>query len=318
MATHGGFTTKHQETFYTTLVDKAIVLIVNKLICILEANPDTFQIGNDSDLKFYKHLRKIYKYVAQLDKTKQSSPKFGMAIEPLYTFFKENYDADETVSTLTSTNSVFKNLQGIMRDNSGSHELESLAGVTGGYRSDSKLGRADGTSSSQHNAVDSKSQSQVGRKNNELNKSKQSGKGTLVKREGVNQSQDMKQAKQGNQPLTLAKAKQNFKGVSHKEKNTVMNQVLNTGQLRAQAKQKKNLPSAPRLAVGEKSKSPRFERIFEHRIDEEEEKAPSGNGSAHMLHRHDSDRINNPLGVARQSATNATEAFLLENGEANR
>ena len=318
MATHGGFTTKHQETFYTTLLDKAIVLIVNKLINILDTNPDAFQIGNENDLKFYKHLRKIFKYVAQLDKAKQSGPKFGMAIEPLYTYFKENYDADETVSTLTSTNSVFKNLQGIMRDNSGSHELESMAGVTGGYRSDSKLGRADATSSSQQNGVDSKSQSQVGRKNNDASKGKQAGKGTLVKRDGVNQSQELKQVKAGSQPLTMAKAKQNFKGIVPKEKNTVTNQVLNSGQVRGQAK-KKNVPvPVAKVALGEKSKSPRFERIFEHRIDEEEEKAPSGNGSAHRLHRHDSDRINNSLGVARQSATNPADAFLLDSNEPNR
>ena len=52
---YSGFTTKQQETFYTTLLEKAVVLITSKLVEILPPS--------NHDMKFLKHIRKIYKYL---------------------------------------------------------------------------------------------------------------------------------------------------------------------------------------------------------------------------------------------------------------
>jgi len=64
-------------------------------------------------MKFYKHIRKIYKYLASLDKQKYTHPKFSSSLEPLSRFIKDNVsDTSETMSTLTSNFSVFKNQTG--------------------------------------------------------------------------------------------------------------------------------------------------------------------------------------------------------------
>lgn len=63
----------------------------------------------------------------------------------------------------------------------------------------------------------------------------------------------------------------------------------------------------------ETSKSPRFDPLFEHRIDEEEEKAHSGLGSASRLGGRDS-----AAGTARVSCEDrghVTDGFLAEHGK---
>ena len=92
---YSGFTTKQQETFYNTLLEKAVILIASKLAEILPPS--------NHDMKFLKHVRKIYKYLQQLDKQKQTMPKFSKGIEPLYNFIKDNVDTNsDAMSTLTS------------------------------------------------------------------------------------------------------------------------------------------------------------------------------------------------------------------------
>ena len=86
--------------------------MVEKLLGVFALQPQLMSSASDDDMKFVKHIRKIYQYMSQLDKQKQLEPKFGHSIEPLYKFFKENYDLNsDAISTVTSdySGSVFKN-----------------------------------------------------------------------------------------------------------------------------------------------------------------------------------------------------------------
>ena len=68
------------------------------------------QFGQE-DYKFFKHIRKIHKYLAQLDKHKYLDPKFGDAFNPLSKYIKDNCDKNsDAMSQLTSNLSVFKQL----------------------------------------------------------------------------------------------------------------------------------------------------------------------------------------------------------------
>ena len=50
-----GFSTKQQETLYNSLLERAINLIIAKLVEVLPPS--------NHDMKFFKHIRKIYKYL---------------------------------------------------------------------------------------------------------------------------------------------------------------------------------------------------------------------------------------------------------------
>ena len=113
----GGFATKQQETFYNTLLDKSIRLLVNQLIYIIEAHPSVFKIADDHDLKFCRNIKKIFRYIQQLDRQKAADPKFSRSLEPLYILFKENIQPEETVSTLTSKDSVRRQIGSRPREN---------------------------------------------------------------------------------------------------------------------------------------------------------------------------------------------------------
>lgn len=114
--TYSGFATRQQETFYNTLLDKSIRLVVNHLIAIVEAHPSVLKVSNEQDLKFCRNIKKIFRYLAQLDRQKAADPKFSRSLEPLYILFKENIQPEETVSTLTSKDSVRRNIKGQPRE----------------------------------------------------------------------------------------------------------------------------------------------------------------------------------------------------------
>lgn len=63
---------------------------------------------SEENHKFFKHMRKIYKYLSQMDRTKYLEPKFSESLEPLSKFIKDKCDS-ETMSTMTSQFSMFKN-----------------------------------------------------------------------------------------------------------------------------------------------------------------------------------------------------------------
>ena len=63
----------------------------------------------DDHLKYYKHIRKIYKYLARMDRIKDQAPRFSESMEGLCKFIRETQgETSETASTLTSTFSVFQ------------------------------------------------------------------------------------------------------------------------------------------------------------------------------------------------------------------
>ena len=64
------------------------------------------ELGEDHT-KFFKHFRKIHKYLANMDRQKYLAPKFSESMEALSNHIKFNCDS-ETNSTLTSNFSVFK------------------------------------------------------------------------------------------------------------------------------------------------------------------------------------------------------------------
>ena len=100
-----------------TLLDKSIRLLVNQLIYIIEAHPSVFKIADDHDLKFCRNIKKIFRYIQQLDRQKAADPKFSRSLEPLYILFKENIQPEETVSTLTSKDSVRRQIGSRPREN---------------------------------------------------------------------------------------------------------------------------------------------------------------------------------------------------------
>lgn len=61
----------------------------------------------DSDMKFFKHVRKIYKYLAVIDKFKTEEIRYSECFEPLSNFIKEKTDWENksngmSMTTLTS------------------------------------------------------------------------------------------------------------------------------------------------------------------------------------------------------------------------
>jgi len=64
------------------------------------------ELGEDHT-KFFKHFRKIQKYLCNMDRQKYLAPKFSESMEALSNHIKFNCDS-ETNSTLTSNFSVFK------------------------------------------------------------------------------------------------------------------------------------------------------------------------------------------------------------------
>lgn len=125
---HSGFTTQQQEAFYNKLLEKAVGLLAGKLVEILLANAGLLSAQSERDLKFVKHLRKIYQYLSQMDKQKQMEPKFGAGIGPLYQFFKDNFDfGSDALSTATSNDSIFKGVGSSKLTASGQGNLASLA-----------------------------------------------------------------------------------------------------------------------------------------------------------------------------------------------
>lgn len=93
-----------QNNFYNKLLEKSIKLIVDKLLFFLISTKDikvnqniNNLLLNEDHTKFFKHIRKIQKYLAQIDKNYNLEPKFSDTFIPLYKFIKENCDSD-TVS----------------------------------------------------------------------------------------------------------------------------------------------------------------------------------------------------------------------------
>lgn len=109
--TFSGFATRQQETFYNKLLEKAVSLTVNKLIEMIRLNPGIFNPNLDVDLKFIKHIRKIYKYLEKMEIQKTQEPKFGESLEPIYKFFKENYEVhSDALSQSNSEHSVLRSI----------------------------------------------------------------------------------------------------------------------------------------------------------------------------------------------------------------
>ena len=104
MSVYSGFATRQQETFYNKLIEKTLFLMGEKLIFFFALHGN--EIGEDHS-KFFKHIRKIHKYLANMDRQKYIAPKFSESLEPLSNHIKFNCDS-ETTSTLTSNFSVFK------------------------------------------------------------------------------------------------------------------------------------------------------------------------------------------------------------------
>ena len=68
-------------------------------------------LSAQTDLRFSKHFRKLYKFMSQLDRQKESGPKYAGLFEPLYKFIKDTVDmSSDGMSTLTSQLSVFGNV----------------------------------------------------------------------------------------------------------------------------------------------------------------------------------------------------------------
>ena len=76
-----GFTTHKHSDFYHKLLDKALLILTQKLMQVLTQNKKLMGEG-DADFKFIKHFRKIQKYLVHMDKAKEAGPKFGHTLEP--------------------------------------------------------------------------------------------------------------------------------------------------------------------------------------------------------------------------------------------
>ena len=143
-----------QEAFYAKLVEKALFLISEKLVAFLittgkqpllslavgaNATPSlqgpvaddaskssSTAVGkatNTSALlatsseemqKFYRHIRKIHKYLVKLEQGKPRDPNFSDCLQQLHGFIKERTDS-ETASTMTSNFSMFKNYSSALK-----------------------------------------------------------------------------------------------------------------------------------------------------------------------------------------------------------
>jgi len=104
-----------------------MTLIVEKLMLFLNSATSPSEV----DVKFLKHIRKIYKYLQQLDKQRSMDPKFAESLLPLYSYYKEKCDMDsEAMSTVTS-DSIMKSVKSAHGGVGPKHQLASLmAGAT--------------------------------------------------------------------------------------------------------------------------------------------------------------------------------------------
>ena len=86
MSVYSGFGTRQQETFYNKLIEKSFSLLCERIM--------QFYRGEDApvnEMKFVKHIRKIVKYMAVLDRSKFMAPRLSETLMPLSAFLKDNF-----------------------------------------------------------------------------------------------------------------------------------------------------------------------------------------------------------------------------------
>ena len=71
------------------------------------------QTSTEEMQKFFKHIRKIHKYLVKLEQSKPRDPNFSESLSALYAFIRERTDS-ETASTMTSNFSMFKNYPSVL------------------------------------------------------------------------------------------------------------------------------------------------------------------------------------------------------------
>ena len=73
----------------------------------IDTSPNASANFSESDMRFFKHLRKIYKYIAVIDKLKSDEIRYSECFEPLSNFIKDKTDWENksngmSMTTLTS------------------------------------------------------------------------------------------------------------------------------------------------------------------------------------------------------------------------
>eukprot|EP00347_Sterkiella_histriomuscorum_P022805 403337088 len=112
MSVYSGFATRQQESFYHKLLQKTYQLLTTRLISFYKGE------SISEEVKWAKQIRKLYKYLALMDKTKYLEPKFSETLEPFSSFLKKHLEMDNN-STITSNLSHFlDNRSEISRKNS--------------------------------------------------------------------------------------------------------------------------------------------------------------------------------------------------------
>ena len=138
---YSGFASKQHELFYDKLVEKALKMLSERLVRGMERERQAAarrQVEDDNgeaapsglaaepkspesstDLQFFRHVRKIQKYLSVLDKVKSGAPHLSESLEPLTKYIKEQRlsglgepgsSSRISMSTLTSNLSNLSNM----------------------------------------------------------------------------------------------------------------------------------------------------------------------------------------------------------------
>lgn len=95
MASFSGFPSLQQETLYNKVIERTLQLLCLKIVNILKATDDLHLFKEDdakeAHEKWLIHLKKCFKVIHKLEKSKSIEPKFTISLFPLVKFLKNRY-----------------------------------------------------------------------------------------------------------------------------------------------------------------------------------------------------------------------------------
>ena len=95
MSVYSGFGTRQQESFYNKLLERTLQLLALKLVSVLKVTDETLLTTTDEEReahgKWLAHIKKCFKAIYKMERTKYLEPKFALSLYPLIKFLKGKY-----------------------------------------------------------------------------------------------------------------------------------------------------------------------------------------------------------------------------------
>ena len=84
MSIYSGFAKREQENYYNGLVNKALLLLADRIVAFLRGR-------GYEDEQWQRFIRKIHRVLILMEKTKYLEPKYSFALDELVELLKDKY-----------------------------------------------------------------------------------------------------------------------------------------------------------------------------------------------------------------------------------